>query len=107
MESPLTTVLRRCARVCEDTLESYGGQEEATGTEFVSSLMLAVAGIERAVAAEYDEPTHDAALVIAATLCRDAAGGVRNYGLDPTLLRCADACERAAYLCEAALARSG
>jgi hypothetical protein len=41
--------------------------------------------------------------MIAATLGRDAAAAVRDHGLEGDLLRCAEACERGAMLCEAAL----
>jgi hypothetical protein len=105
MSSTLAEALVRCVRVCEATLEDYGAEEE-TGTQLVSSLVLAVAGVERAVEADADDPGRPASLAIAATLCRDAAGSVRRYGLDPSLLRCAEACDRAAYLCERALTHS-
>ena len=101
--SPLAEKLLRCASVCEETLEAYRGTEETTGKQFFSSVMRAIAGIERVVATELDDASAEVALVICATLSREAADTVRAHGIDERLLRCADACERAADLCHAAL----
>jgi len=68
--------------------------------------VLALAGLERAVESSYGDPTHDASLLIAASLCREAAISIRKHGLDDGLLRCADACERAAHICTAAVANA-
>jgi len=39
-------------------------------------------------------------------LAREGASTVRRYGLDDELLNCADACERAAFICEDVLLRA-
>lgn len=89
-------------RACESTLEAYRDDAESqSGASFFTAVVLALAGMERAVESSYGDPTHDASLLIAASLCREAAGSIRRHGLDAGLLRCADACERAAHICEA------
>ncbi|HEX3226044.1 MAG TPA: hypothetical protein VHQ89_08095 [Gaiellaceae bacterium] len=104
VQSPLAEALQPSVRVCESTLETYGDQAESqTGASFFAAVVLALAGMERAVESSYGDPTHDASLLIAASLCREAASSVRKHGLDEGLLRCADACERAAHICRAAV----
>ena len=99
----LTDGLLRSARLCEETLESYRGDEATTGRTFFSAVMLAVATFERAAASEPDDPSRELSLLIAQTVGREAAQTIRAHGLDPRLLRCSEACERAANLCELAL----
>ena len=104
VHSPLAEALQPSVRVCEATLEAYRDEaESASGASFFAAVVLALAGLERAVASGRGDPTHDASLLIAASLCREAASSVRKHGLDADLLRCADACERAAHICEAAV----
>ncbi len=104
VHSPLADALHQSVRICESTLETYRDEaESATGASFFAAVVLALAGIERAVESANGDPTHDASLLIAASLCREAASSVRRHGLDAELLRCADACERAAHICEAAV----
>jgi hypothetical protein len=104
VHSPLAEALQPSVRVCESTLETYRDDAESqSGASFFAGVVLALAGLERAVESSYGDPTHDASLMIAASLCREAASNVRKHGLDDGLLRCADACERAAHICEAAV----
>lgn len=104
VHSPLAEALQPAVRVCEATLEAYRNDAESlSGASFFAAVVLALAGIERAIESGNGDPTHDASLLIAASLCREAASGVRRHGLDADLLRCADACERAAHICEAAV----
>ena len=104
VQSPLAEALQPSVRICESTLETYRDEAVSqSGALFFAAIVLALAGMERAVESSYGDPTHDASLLIAASLCREAASSIRKHGLDDGLLRCADACERAAHLCEAAL----
>src|SRR4051794_2567509 len=101
---PLAEALQRCVGVCDETLEAYRGNEQAITGRVFSSVMLGVAALERVVDAGQDDPVREVSLTIASSVCREAAQVVRGHGLDEQLLRCADACERAAHLCESALA---
>lgn len=104
VHSPLAEALQPSVRACESTLEMYRDDaDSASGAAFFSAVVLALAGIERAIESNDGGPTHDASLLIAASLCHEAARSVRKHGLDARLLRCADACERAAHICEAAV----
>jgi hypothetical protein len=104
VQTPLAEALQPSVRVCESTLDVYRAEAESpTGGSFFAAVMLALAGIERAVESSYGDPTHDASLLIASSLCREAASSIRKHGFDADLLRCADACERAAHICEAAV----
>ena len=100
--SSLAANLRECVSVCEHTLALYRESEETTGKSFFSAVMLAMAGIERVIDAEDAGQEREVSLMIAASLAREAAQTVRRHGLDEQLLRCADACVRAALLCEKA-----
>lgn len=103
VHSPLAEALQSSVRVCEATLASYRDDAAPpTDASFFAAVVLALAGIERAVESTSGDPTHDASLLIAASLCREAASSIRRHGLDTDLLRCADACERAAHICESA-----
>jgi hypothetical protein len=104
VHSLLAEALHPSVRICESTLETYRDEAESqTGASFFAAVVLALAGLERAVESSYGDPTHDASLLIAASLCREAAGSIRAHGLDDGLLRCADACERAAHICESSV----
>lgn len=102
----LSGALSRAAEVCAETIAAY--RDEAApprDRRFVSALLLAIGALETAATAdEEDGLRREIALDVAASLARDAAEAVRARGLDERLLRCAAACERAAHLCEAALA---
>lgn len=107
VHSPLADALQPSVRICEATLEAYRDDAESeSGASFFTAVVLALAGLDRAVESSFGDPTHDASLLIAASLCREAASGVRKHGLDASLLRCADACERAAHICEAAVRKA-
>jgi hypothetical protein len=104
VHSPLAEALQPSVRICESTLGAYRDEAESqTGASFFAAVVLALAGMERAVESSFGDPTHDASLLIAASLCREAASSIRRHGLDDGLLRCADACERAAHICESAV----
>jgi hypothetical protein len=106
VHSPLADALQPSMRLCELTLDAYREEaESATGSVFFASVVLAVAGMERAIESANDDSTHDASLLIAASLCRDAVSSIRKHGFDANLLRCADACDRAAHICEAAVGK--
>jgi len=103
VHSPLAEALQPSVRVCESTLEAYRNDAESSGASFLAAVVLALAGIERAIESSRGDPTHDAVLLIASTLCRQAADSIRAHGLEADLVRCAGACERAAQICEAAV----
>jgi len=103
VHSPLAAALQPPMHICQTTLEAYREDAESSGASFYAGVVLALAGIERAIESSRGDPTHDASLLIAASLCRQAAGSMRAHDLDDDLLRCADACERAAQICEAAV----
>jgi hypothetical protein len=102
VHSPLAEALQSSVRICESTLEAYRGDAES-GAPFLAAIVLALAGIDRALDSSAGDPTHDASLLIAASLCHEAARSIRTHGFDADLLRCADACERVAHICESAL----
>lgn len=106
LSSALAHGLERCATVCRQTLESY---EPSDGSEANSELAVALMRTTAALQAALRLHTRDAevrgvALRIAVDLARETATLLRAAGLDERLLRCADACERAAYLCDDVLA---
>ena len=104
VHSPLAEALQPCVRVCEATLEVYRDEAESpTGASFFATVVLALAGIERAVESSLGDPTHDVCLLLAASLCHEASSSIRRHGLDADLLRCAGACDRAAHICEASV----
>ena len=103
VHSPFAEALQPSMHICRSTLEAYREEAESSGASFFAAVVLALAGIERAIGSSRGDPAHDASLLIAASLCRQAAGSIRAHGLDDDLLRCADACERAAQICEAAV----
>jgi len=99
--------LRRCIESCEQTLNAYTAKEAETTPPFVDALMLAIGGMQAAIRMQtYDRELRQASLRIAAMLAREGASTVRRYGLDDELLNCADACERAAFICEDVLLRA-
>jgi hypothetical protein len=102
MESPLAIGLRRCNDVCEQTLERYLGADVDATQEFAGAVIAATAALRAVLENESaGAELRGALLDTAARVSRTAAATIRNSGLDDDLLRCADACERAAFLCEA------
>jgi len=99
--SELARELERCARLCEDTAELYVEQHgEAVPAEVVSGLLLAAAAMETAVrVVDESSPTVPTALMIAATLARDAIDATERRGLDETLLPCVASLRRVVALC--------
>jgi hypothetical protein len=100
--SELAAELERCARVCEDAAELYAERHgDAVGAEVVSGLLLAAAALTTA-ASVVDEngPARETALMIAATLARDAIDVAERRGLDETLLHCVGSLRRVVALCD-------
>jgi len=96
--------LGRCIESCEQALKTYRARE---AEPFVDGLMLAIGAMQAAIRMQtYDRELRQASLRIAAMLARKGAATVRRYGLDDELLNCADACERAAFICEDVLLRA-
>lgn len=101
MESPLSVGLQRCVDVCEQVLERYMRAEVAASAGFVGTVIAATAAVQAVLDAERDDSELLAAVkATAANVCRAAATTIRSSGLDDDLLRCAEACDRAAFLCE-------
>lgn len=103
--SELAAELARCARQCEDAAGLYVERHgHRIDTDVVSALLLAAAAMDTAVLALEDHgAARETALMITATLSRDAIGAAERRGLDETLLHCVAALGRVAALCEAAL----
>lgn len=99
----LAAELERTARLCEATAEHYvERQGDAVGADVVTGLLLAAAAFDTAV----DAVENETALLICATLARDAVDAAERRGLDPTLLDCVTALRRVTALCEAASSSS-
>jgi len=101
--SELAAELERCARLCEDTAELYVERHgDAVGADVVAGLLLAVAAIDTAVRVlDENGRTQATALMIAATLARDAVDAAERRGLDATLLVCVAPLRRVVALCDA------
>jgi hypothetical protein len=95
--------LARCIAACEATLASY--EEEPDGdSPFAGAIMRTTAALRTALTMHTRaEELCEISLSIAAATARETAAAIRRHGLDERLLRCAEACERAAFLCEGAL----
>lgn len=110
LSSVLAHGLERCAGVCRRTLESYepaGGGTAAPNSELAVALLRTTAALQAALRLHTrDAEVRGVSLRIACNLARETAVRLRAAGLDARLLRCADACERVAYLCEDVLAES-
>lgn len=106
-KSDLAVELERCARLCEDTAERYvERQGDRVDADLVSGLLLAAAAMDTAVRlVDEDGPAREPALLITATLARDARDSAERRGLDERLLHCVAALRRVAALCDAALER--
>ena len=89
-KSGLAAELVRCARHCEDTAAVYVERHgDAVATDVVSALLLVAAAMDTAATAlEGTSPSVDIALLIAATLARDAVAAAERRGLDESLLHC-------------------
>lgn len=102
MQGELIGELERTARLCEETAQLYVEfHGDAVGPDVVSGLLLAAAALETAVEAVEGET----ALLIAATLARDAVAAAERRGLDEPLLGCVAALRRVTVLCEDATIR--
>lgn len=100
--SELAVELDRCARLCEGAASLY---VERHGEDFradvVSSLLLVAAAMDTAgKVVEENGPSRVTALLITATLTRDAIEAAERRGLDESLLHCVAALRRVAALCE-------
>ncbi len=96
--SPFAGGLARCIAVCEATLAAYAGDGEAQ-SPFAGTLLRTTAALKAAAESRTGRLCRDT-LAIAAATARETAAAIRRHGLDERLLRCAEACERAAFLCE-------
>ena len=105
LELALSHRLGRCAEACEHALKLCLAEESEPPDEIVDALQLSIAGMQAAVRLQTLDPElRQASLRIAAMLAREGAATVRRYDLDEQLPACADACERAALICEDAIA---
>jgi hypothetical protein len=95
--SELAVELERCARLCEDIAERYAPDRP----QLSSSLLLAAAAMDTALGV-VDEggPARETALMITATLTRDAIQAIEARGLDEPLLHCVTALRRILALCD-------
>jgi hypothetical protein len=95
----LAAELERTARLCEDAAELYVERHgDAVGADVVTGLLLVAAALDTAV----DAVESETALLITATLARDAVDAAERRGLDEALLGCVTALRRVTALCEAA-----
>lgn len=105
LEPALSRRLGRCAEACEQALKVCLAEESEPPETIVDALQLSIAGMQAAVRLQAVDPElRQASLGIAAMLARKGATTVRRYDLDEQLPACADACERAARICEDAIA---
>jgi hypothetical protein len=100
--SELATELERCARVCENAADLYVERHaDAVRADVVSGLLLAAAAMDTAVRVlDENGPSRSTALMIAATLGRDAIEAAERRGLDETLLLCVASLRRVVALCD-------
>jgi hypothetical protein len=93
----LAAELERTARLCEDAAGAYVERHgDESGADVVSGLLLAAAALDTAVEAVDSET----ALLITATLARDAVDAAEKGGLDEALLGCVTALRCVSVLCE-------
>jgi hypothetical protein len=98
----LAAELERAARLCEETAELYVQHHgDDVSADVVTGLLLAAAAFDTAV----DAVENETALLISATLARDAVDAAERRGLDSMLLDCVAALRRVTALCEAATGR--
>lgn len=87
--SELAAQLHRCARVCEEVASAYVERDDERDRELVSALMLAGAALDTACrAVDERAPVASTAMLIAATLARDAIDAAERRGLDAQLAHC-------------------
>jgi hypothetical protein len=100
--SELAAELERCSRICEETAEVHVERHgDAVGADVVSGLLLAAAALQTAAGVvEQNGPARETALMIAATLARDAIAAAERRGLDETLLHCVASLRRIVALCD-------
>jgi hypothetical protein len=107
LDPALSGTLGRRAEACERLLKACIADESEPPAPILDALQLSIAGMQAAVRLQSADPELlQASLGIAATLAREGAETVRRHDLDEQLLGCADACERAALICEDALRRA-
>jgi hypothetical protein len=95
----LAAELERTARLCEEAAEQYVERHgDAVNADVVTGLLLAAAAFETAV----DSVENETALLISATLARDAVEAAERRGFDPLLLECVTALRQLTARCEAA-----
>ncbi len=93
----LAAELERTARLCEDAAELYVEHHgDDVGADVVRGLLLVAAALDTAV----DAVESETALLITATLARDAVDAAEKRGLDEALLGCVTALRRIVALCE-------
>ena len=98
----LAAELERTARLCEDAAELYVERHgDAVNADVVTGLLLVAAALDTAV----DAVESETALLITATLARDAVEAAERRGLDEALLGCVTALRRVTSLCESATGR--
>ena len=103
--SELAADLDRCARLCEETAQLYVDRHgDAVGADVVASLLLAAAGLDTA-GRSVEQGGATTALMIAATLARDAVAAAEERGFDEQLLHCVGELRRVAALCDRELGR--
>lgn len=97
--SPLVRqALLQCAESCERALTDYATEVGMpTGNELFGDLLLASATVRTTVdLLEAEDSRRELALQLTVKACSSAAARCRQAGFDPSLLRCAGACDRAA-----------
>jgi hypothetical protein len=92
--------LEECASACERALAHYPGAS-ADALRFRETLTETVFVIRAATTVE---PLDEQRLQLASHACRQVVELCRHHGLDRQLLDCAATCDRAAEMCEHALA---
>jgi hypothetical protein len=91
-------VLLQCARSCERALTEYAAQVGVVKTHVLFRYLLrAIATVRTTVdLLEVEDSRREVALRLAIGACSSAAACCRQAGFDPSLLRCAVVCDRAA-----------
>jgi hypothetical protein len=98
----LAAELERTARLSEAAAELYVERHgEDVGADVVSGLLLVAAALDTAV----DAVESETALLISATLARDAVDAAERRGLDEALLDCVTALRGVIVRCEEATGR--
>jgi hypothetical protein len=104
-QSALSSGLQSAIEACEETLELLREAPNPPDDRLLRVVVLAAGAFETALSRlAQDHPQREASLLIAATLGAEAANLARELGVDEPMVRCGGACDRAALLCEAAVA---